>query len=736
MTIKGDIDEIRFRNDENGYTIVVLDVAGEPIIATGVFPPVVEGQTLELEGDYVVHKKYGRQFSAVNAQPINPSGEDGIIRYLGSGVIRGIGPVLALKIVGMFGRKTFDIIRHSPGRLARVNGISQRKAGEIHDAYEKIRDMQDAVMALQAYDMTLNLAMRIYKAYGKETVSAVKANPYRLIEDVEGIGFLTADRIARKLGIEGDSAFRIRAGIIYVLKESAQKEGNTCLPAPKLTEGAAALLTADPEAVAREIDELLIERRLREYQAAGERLLMLPGLYHTEKNAAVLIGRLIDSVAAECHDCAPDIAAFEAAGGIVFHEKQRTAIERAVNAGLVVVTGGPGTGKTTIITCILDILDKLQRRVVLMAPTGRAAKRMQEATGREAGTVHRTLGLQREGSDRQAKQDFLYADAVIVDEMSMVDIYLFESLLKRISKGTRLVLVGDRDQLPSVGAGSVLGDLIESGKVATVQLDRIYRQDGESTIVENAHAVNRGDMPDIGQKSDDFFFIRSDSPQKSADKTVEMAAARIPARLGIPFERVQVLCPLKNGPAGTIALNRLLQKRLNPQTRGGVEVENTVFYAGDKVMHVVNNYDIPWRIASGYTYIEGTGIFNGDMGTVLETDGESGDITVLFEDGRQAVYDRTMHNELILAYAITVHKSQGCEFDAVVLPLTPGSPVIMTRNLLYTAITRAKRMVVLVGEPYVLKKMVQNDYVATRWSLLKYFLADASAALDDLYRAF
>lgn len=724
MNIRGDIDEIRFRNEENGFTIVVLDVEGEPVISAGVFPPVVEGQTVTLGGEYVVHPKYGRQFKATRCDIEKPTGIDGIVRYLGSGLIKGIGPALALRLVSAFGKDTFSVIENSPERLATVRGISKQKAREIAKAYGEIKEMQDAVMALQAFDIPLGTALKIYKVYGKATADAVKNNPYRLIEDVDGIGFITADKIAQRAGVERDSEFRVAAGVIYILKESVSKSGNTCYPREDTVKESAALLGVDEELVRSVADGLVFERRIKLTETADTEVYVLPGVYRTEKNAAVLLERLIEAADSTVYDVTGDIASYEKINNITLAPNQREAVKAAVTSGVALVTGGPGTGKTTIIKCIIDIFDHIGKKVTLMAPTGRAAKRMSEATGREASTIHRACKF---GGNAGVIADGepLACDAVIVDEFSMVDIFLFEALLKKLQPGTRLVLVGDKDQLPSVGAGNVLADIMHSGEVECVTLDRIYRQAGESLIVTNAHAVNRGEMPILDDKTRDFFYLPMSEPERIAVKTADMVE-RAAGFIGVTPDRVQVLCPRKNGAAGSVNINKLLQNRLNPANGGAtVEDEDYVYREGDKVMHVVNNYDLEWKIASGYNYREGTGVYNGDIGVIREINKTRGDMTVEFEDGRVAVYTPDIYNQLVLAYAITVHKSQGSEFDAIVMPITAGGPMIMTRNLLYTAITRAKKMVVLIGDKYNIKKMVDNNYVAKRYSLLTGFIAEA-----------
>ncbi len=728
MTIKGDVDEIKFRNEENGFTIVVLDVEGEPVIATGVFPPLVEGQTVSLEGKFVTHPRYGRQFKSEKCVINRPSGVDGIVRYLGSGLIKGIGPVLALRIVNSFGENTFKIIEKNPTLLATVKGISKQKAEEISENYAQIKEMQDAIMTLQSFDIPLGTAMKIYKHYEKKTVELVMENPYRLIEEVDGIGFITADRIALNAGIPRDSDFRKSAGIIYVLKENVNKNGNTCYPCEQTVKDASQLLSLSTESVGEVAEGLILERRLKKEILDGVEMYMLPWVYRAEKTSAVLLSRLIDGADQSAYAVSGDITHYQEKYGITLHENQIEAIESAFSSGVVVVTGGPGTGKTTIIKCIIELFEGLKKSVMLMAPTGRAAKRMSEATGRDASTIHRACKIGTEfGSDED-----IIADVIIVDEFSMVDVFLFEALLKKILQGTRLVLVGDKDQLPSVGAGNVLADLMKSGVVKTVKLNHVYRQAQESLIVTNAHAINRGEMPTLDCTDKDFFYLSTPQGEVTAQKTVEMVR-RAAKYIGVEPERVQVLCPMKNGVSGAINLNKMLQENLNPISGETITDEDYTYAVGDKVMHIVNNYDLEWKQTIGYLYKEGKGVFNGDIGTVRAISRERGEMEVEFEDGRVAVYTRDIFSQLVLAYAITVHKSQGSEFDAIVMPITAGGPMIMTRNLLYTAITRAKKMVVLVGDKYFVRRMVENDFVATRYSLLCDFLKGATDDAIALY---
>ncbi len=716
MKIRGDIEEIRFRNEENGFTIAIIDLKGEPVVVTGVFPPVIEGQTVICEGEYTVHKKYGPQFKAVSCTVALPSGLDGITRYLGSGIIKGVGPQTANKIVSVFGKDTFAVLEYNPARLASIKGISRAKAEEIGKGYQLIKATQEIIMTLQSYDIPLGTALKIHKVYGDETVGVINANPYRLIEDVDGIGFVTADKIASNIGVEKESDFRLCAGVIYTLKETVRLAGNTCYPLDKTIADTSALLGVKDEKISTVIENLVFERRIKAIDKDGERLLAIPGVYRSEKNSAVLLSRLYGTADRTIYEASKDIAKYEKINGITLHETQIEAIKSVMTNGVSLITGGPGTGKTTITKCIIELFENINKTVLLMAPTGRASKRMSEATGREAKTIHRACGFGK--NQEETNFEKLECDVVIVDEFSMVDIFLFEALLKKIPQGTRLVLVGDKDQLPSVGAGNVLADIIKSGEINAVHLTHVYRQAEESLIVVNAHAVNRGEMPDLTRKDKDFFYVSASDSEVIASKTVDMVE-RVAKFVGAEPHKVQVLCPMKNGVAGAIAINKTLQAKLNSTDGKQFITDNDyTYYPGDKVMHVVNNYDLEWKIKAGYTYKEGSGVFNGDIGTIVEINRERGDMTVLFEDGREAIYTSDIFNQLVLAYAITVHKSQGSEFDAVVLPITAGGPMMMTRNLLYTAITRAKKAVVLIGEKYRVKYMVDNDYIATRYSLL------------------
>lgn len=720
MVIKGEIDEIRYRNEENGFTIVVLDVDGDPVVCKGLFPPVVEGQTLSLDGKFVIHPKFGKQFDVSKAEICTSASVDSIVRFLGSGVIKGVGPERALRIVAMFGEKTFEVMEHAPHLLAKVKGISKKSAASIGEQYANIRVTQEAIMFLQKYGVTVNTALKIYKVYGKDTVDIISANPFILVEDVDGIGFLTADKIAQSMGIAKDSDFRLRAGALYTLKESVYSSGNTYLPIGELVRIASELLDCDEERMQEIVASLVTTRRVKIVDTEEGESVMLINVYKTEMESADRTVKLVTNQAFSEIDVSDEIAQFEKLNSITFHETQKQAIKLALSNGAVIITGGPGTGKTTIIKCILHIYANMNKSVVCMAPTGRAAKRMSEATGQEAKTIHRALGLTPD-TERDSGEP-LDCDVVIVDEFSMVDVFLYKTLLSRIVDGTQLVMVGDKDQLPSVGAGNVLADLIKSGLVPFVALTHIYRQSAQSLIVSNAHLINAGQMPTLSNKSDDFFFMKVDTPEKIADTIVDVASRRIPKFLNVSPHNVQVLCPLKNGVAGVLNMNKMLRNSINPDRLEEITCEEYSFSVGDKVMHTVNNYDLEWKIVQGYLVTDGVGVFNGDIGTVKSVNVPRRELEVEFEDGRVALYSGETLGELMLAYSITVHKSQGSEFDAIVMPLVSGSPMILTKNLLYTAITRAKRAVVLVGDEYNLKRMVNNTYVAKRYSALDLFM--------------
>ncbi len=721
--IRGTIAEIRFRNEENGYTIATIETDLQPYTVVGVFPPVGEGGYVYCSGNFVEHARYGRQLKADTVRIEQPDTIYGILRFLGSGMIKGIGEKRAAAIVEKFGKDTFTVIENTPSRLTEIKGISPKAAASIAEAYGEVKSASDAMSFLMGHGISSGLALKIYNEYGKATVATVSYNPYRLTEDVSGVGFLTADRIASGLGISPTSDFRIRAALIYTLTEAAERSGNTLLPRKDLAESTATLLKTDcAELIDRNIDDLILARKLRPVEYDDEEAVMTAALYKAESRSAVKLCRMAESANRALPDCTEEIAEFERIENVTFHSEQREAISSAISSGVSVITGGPGTGKTTIVRCILRILTAHGLTVKLMAPTGRAAKRLSESTGEDASTIHRALLADEDD------ETILGADAVIVDEFSMVDVTLLSMLLNKLRDEAKLVIVGDADQLPSVGAGNVLADIINSGVVPVARLTRIYRQDERSNIVVNAHRINRGELPDL-RAGGDFFFIHSDGAADTAKKTVELVTERLPAFLGCSPQKIQVLCPMKGGEAGCVNLNKLLRTRLLGRPTEEVTVGEYAFAAGDKVMHVVNNYNLVWT----KDYREGKGVFNGDMGTVTEVSRQSGEIRVAFEDGRSAAYTGEDKTQLMPAYAITVHKSQGSEYEGVVIPLCGNMPLIMTRNLLYTAITRAKNLVVIVGAEDTVRRMVRNDYIQKRFSKLGDFLTDAEHKMSLLY---
>ncbi|HEY8424210.1 MAG TPA: ATP-dependent RecD-like DNA helicase, partial [Clostridia bacterium] len=663
--------------------------------------------------------------------------KEGILRFLASGLIHGVGEVTAARIVDAFGLKTFDVIENNPEQLARIKGISLNKAQKIAQSYSAVQQMREAVMFLQNFGISPSLAIKIYSEYGNSVKDVILKNPYKLVEDIDGIGFLTADKIAQKAGIKPDSDFRLRAGIIYILKTAAEKNGHTYLPIDELSTEVREILNiskTDEELYAF-YEQMAIDGKLKFYKKPEHKCVSLANLFNIEKNIAQRLLALIESADDLKADYSKEIQEYENIKGYKFDSIQKQAITSCLNDGVLIITGGPGTGKTTIISCALYIMRLKGGRFLLLAPTGRAAKRLQEATGEEAMTIHRALQPDFQGRgfiyNENNPLDYEY---IIVDEISMVDAYLMNGLLKAIRPGTHLILVGDKDQLPSVGAGNVFADILASNKLPVTHLTQIYRQSENSNIVTNAHLINNGKMPIIDNSaSSDFFFLNANTPEKILNAVIEMVTERLPAFTGLSPFKIQVLAPMKNGVAGVINLNRELQNRLNPPSPDKPEIVygSQVFRTGDKVMHLANNYELEWTKQSENGVItQGSGVFNGDMGIVVSVFSAAGELTVEFEDGRQATYNAETLEELMLAYAITVHKSQGCEFEAAVLALTGGSYMINTRNLLYTAVTRAKKYAVLIGQKETIYKMVKNTYTQSRYTMLKELLDEFGEKLE------
>ena len=723
-TIKGIIQEVIYRNDDNNYTVVLIEVNKEYITATGRFPIINEGEWVELNGKFILNKKYGEQFAVDSVKVCPPNTCDGIIRYLSSGLIPGVGPITAKNIVDKFGEATLDIIRFNHERLTECRNVSKKKAEDICKAYEEVHQMQNAVMLMQQYNISTNLAIKIFNQYGEGTENILKTNPYKLVEDIDGIGFFTADKIAMSLGVAHDSDFRLRAGILHVLKDNSEKNGNTYMQEVALMEGVFEILNI-PDLQTRLdsiINKLVLDNYLKKLVIEDEEVIALSQYYKVEKVLADSLILLNSDCENSKLDVSDDIALYETINKIKMHENQKDAVNLAVNNGVTIITGGPGTGKTTIVKCMLQVFKNLGKKVKLMAPTGRAAKRLSESTGEEASTIHRALEMTGGDESRFFYNNMtkLNYDVVIVDEVSMVDVQLMYYLVRAIKRGTKLILVGDKDQLASVGAGNVLGDILASKCFATMYLTQIYRQSEDSLIIVNAHAINNGEMPKLNNSSRDFFFDNKDSGESVLESIVNMCTTRIPNYLNIDSSKVQVLAPMKNGIVGIDNINKCLQDKLNPSSLKKLEIETdkVIYRKYDRVMQISNNYERAWTRSGVF----GQGVFNGDIGVIRDIDINTWEVVVEFEDGRVARYVKSDLNELVLSYAITIHKSQGSEFDVVVIPVVSGPPMLLTRNLLYTAVTRAKKMVVLVGTKQTIARMVHNNYTKIRYTMLKYFL--------------
>ena len=711
------MEETVFRNEENGYSVMQMRAGRESVTVVGTLPALAAGEQVLLSGAWVEHPQYGRQWKATACEIRKPTTLLGIERYLGSGLIRGVGPATAKLIVQEFGRRTLDVMSEHPERLTEVPGIGKKRAAQLAEAFREQYAAREAMVFLQSYGVSPALAVRITKAYGADARRKIRENPYRLMDDVEGVGFLTADRIALALGVPPDSEYRLQAGLKYVLQEAAASAGHTYLPRETLLAQAAKALRAQGEALAHGLDALLFARELVAVSADGEDAVMLGAYYHAEREIARYL-RLLSAAKTAPAQPEKQIADFERQNGIAFSPNQRRAVSEAVRQGLLVITGGPGTGKTTIINCILSLLG---RNVLLAAPTGRAAKRMSEATGHEAKTLHRLLEFSGdEGRFQRDENNPLDCACVIVDEMSMVDVFLMRSLLRALKPGTKLILVGDADQLPSVGAGNVLGDILKSGVIPSARLTDIFRQAAESLIVLNAHRINHGEAPILNRRDSDFFFERQPLAEDAAAAIVGLCARRLPAflRTDFPARDIQVLSPTKKSGAGVYQLNALLQQALNPPAPAKPELAygDITFRLGDKVMHVRNNYQLAWVNDSG---AEGEGVFNGDVGFVSRVDEQDKTVTVRYDDERSVEYDYQQLEELELAYCLSVHKSQGSEFPCVVMPVVGGPPRLLTRNLFYTALTRARRLVVLVGREENIAQMVQNNLILRRYTTLR-----------------
>lgn len=744
-TVSGYVEKIKYRNEENGYSILNVSADGLDYVLVGTFPYISEGDFIEATGRDVEHPVYGDQIQVESYELKAPEDTASMERYLGSGAIRGVGTALAARIVRRFKADTFRIIEEEPERLAEVKGISEKMARAISEQMESKKEMRQAMMFLQDYGISMSLALKIYNEYGPRMYGIIKENPYRLADDIQGVGFKMADEIAQKVGIFTDSDFRIRSGIYYTLLQSVAN-GHTYLPQEELLASASELLRVDPSVMEKHLTDLQMEKKIvvkvneenvpDPETAAQEtdppsRHVYASQYYYTELNTARMLHDL------NLRGSEPETEIRKKLEKICEEEKiepdelQIRAVIEAVNSGLLIITGGPGTGKTTTINTIIRYFEQEEMEILLAAPTGRAAKRMTEATGYEARTIHRLLELTGVPSDdkdtsgmhfERNEENPLDADAIIIDEMSMVDIYLMHALLRAVNPGTRLILVGDTNQLPSVGPGNVLRDLIASKAFNVVQLTRIFRQAAESDIIVNAHKINDGERIPLGKRSKDFLFIRREQPDAIISAMLTLITQKLPGYVNAkPFD-IQIMTPMRKGALGVERLNTILQSFLNPPDKAKPEKEigGITFRLGDKVMQIKNNYQLEWEVKTKYGLVvdQGQGIFNGDMGIVTEINTYDETLEVEYDEHRKVKYPFEMAEELELAYAITVHKSQGSEYPAVIIPLLQGPRLLYNRNLLYTAVTRAKKCLTIVGSEQVFQEMIRNKSEQNRYTSL------------------
>lgn len=724
--VTGYIDNFIFQNEENGYCVLALETEEGELTCVGSLRGVAEGMNVVFTGSYIEHPSYGRQFKVESYEEKEPEDEFGMERYLGSGAIKGVGAALAARIVKKFGRETFRIIEEEPERLAEIRGISARKAQEIAEQVEEKKEQRQAMIFLQQYGISLALAVKVYQAYGPQIYSIIRENPYRLADDIQGVGFRIADEIASRAGIRADSDFRIRSGILYTLQQ-AGGEGHTYLPKENLTEKVSEMLGVEEQLIEKQYMDLAVIRKIVIKEHADELQIYAASYYNMEHNTAVLLDQLNVSHQEAHTNLDAKITAIEKQTNVILDDLQREAVCEAAANGLLIITGGPGTGKTTTINSIIRLYEMEGLDFMLAAPTGRAAKRMSETTGYEARTIHRMLelngGIEGNAGFERNESNPLETDAVIIDEMSMVDITLMYSLLKAIAPSTRLVLVGDTNQLPSVGPGSVLRDMIDAGVYRVVRLTKIFRQASQSDIIVNAHKINRGEPVILDNKSRDFFFLKRYDADKIINVVLQLVVQKMPKYVDAQMYDIQVLTPMRKGLLGVDRLNTVLQQYLNPPSPKKAEKERgeMIFREGDKVMQIKNNYQIEWEIKNRYGIAieRGMGIFNGDMGVIRSIREITELMTIEFDEGRIVEYPFKMMEELELAYAVTIHKSQGSEYPAVVIPLLNGPKMLMNRNLLYTAVTRAKKCVTLVGDERTFAYMAENMNEQKRYSGLK-----------------
>lgn len=726
--IKGYVEHIVFRNEDNGYTVFQLNHEDGEITCVGSFNYIAEGELLELQGEYVMHSSYGLQLSVSSAEVKEPEDLMSIERYLGSGAVKGLGAALAGRIVRKFKEDTFRIIEEEPERLAEVKGISERKAREIAEQVEGKRDMRKAMIYLQKYGISTTLAAKIFKQYGQKVYHVLEENPYQLADDVQGVGFKTADEIAMRIGIHTDSDYRIRSGIFYALLQ-AVAEGHIYLPQELLLRRTSALLEVEIQDIEKYLTDLAMEKKIILKQSEEGVRVYPTNYYYMELNTAKMLHDL--NVHAEIDEeyVRKRLELIEQDAGLSLDKRQREAVIEAVKHGILILTGGPGTGKTTTINAMIHYFESQGLDIFLAAPTGRAAKRMTEATGYEAQTIHRLLEVNGNPEENEGRSGFsrneenpLEADVIIIDEVSMVDLPLMHALLRAIVPGTRTIFVGDENQLPSVGPGSVLKDLQQAGCFATVRLTRIFRQAAESDIVINAHKINNGEMVVLDNKSEDFFFLKRQDANTIISVVITLLQKKLPKYVDAEMYDIQVLTPMRKGLLGVERLNRILQEYLNPPDRKKAEKEygEKLFREGDKVMQIKNNYQLEWEIATKYGLVvdKGVGIFNGDMGVITNINTYNETLEVEYDEKRKVTYPFQLLDELELAYAITIHKAQGSEYPAVVIPLLPGPRQLYHRNLLYTAVTRAKKCVTLVGSDATFYEMIQNAHEQNRYTSL------------------
>lgn len=729
--ISGYVEHIIFQNSENGYTVMNLAAEGEEITCVGMCKGLTQGENIEAQGQYVEHPVYGVQFKIGAYRTVAPKDSAGMERYLGSGAVKGVGAALAARIVKKFGDDTFRIIEEEPERLAEIKGISERKAQEIAMQMEEKRDLRDAMVYLQQFGISNTLAVKIYDRYGMELYGVMRENPYRLAEDIYGVGFRIADEIAAKVGIHTDSDYRIRSGVLYTLLQSVG-EGHCYLPMEILLERAHALLGVSGEDIRPQVDNLMMDKKV---VIKGDHV-FASSYYYAELNCASLLHRLnipmweAEMLPAQETAVRGRLEKLTADLKMDLDELQMEAVMMSIKNGLFILAGGPGTGKTTTINMMLRYFEAESLDIFLAAPTGRAAKRMTEATGFEAKTIHRLLELNSALSDEDSRkvrferneQNPLEADVIIIDEMSMVDIQLFQSLLKAIIPGTRLILVGDVNQLPSVGPGQVLRDIMDSGKFPMMVLQRIFRQAGESDIVVNAHKINRGEQIALDNHSKDFFFLERNDTNVIYKHMIQLIQDKLPRYVAASSMDIQVLTPMRKGSLGCEALNGILQRYLNPPDASKREhtAGETVYREGDKVMQVKNNYQLEWEVVSRYgiPIDKGTGIFNGDVGRIIEINETAASLVVEYDEHRRVTYPFNLLEELELSYAVTIHKSQGSEYPAVILPLLSGPRMLFNRNLLYTGITRARNCVTILGSASTLRGMIDNVSENCRFTAL------------------